>query len=239
MLNLHFLGDCAATKIAAVGHVASVEGVSRSTLSKSIDVDAVPVPISRDMDGHFLVNALTRIGENARARLRTIDEDIRDIIAMRTDNGGRVIDGDIDLQGVLKGCIAELNFGQVALADHKVFVVNRRTSSSVAVEMPPVLFNEIATLGSLRTLADMLKSQHDSLGICSRNTSRSRERNTHHLLGVRIRIANFRIIDAHYLEIAPFTKDVRSRFLFQPTEVVASYNCHLFKVLCIGTLLAT
>lgn len=239
MLNLHLLGDSAATKVTAVGHVASIEGVSLSTFSESIDMDAVAVPICRHMDGHFLIHAFSCAGENARTRFGTIHEDIRDVISMRTDNGGRVIDGNINLQGILKGRIAKLNFGQVALADHKVFVVNRCTSSSVAVEMSPVLFYEIAALRGLRSLADVLKSKHDCLRISSGYTSSSRERYANHFLGVRIRIANLRIIDAHNLEIAPLAEDVRARFLFQPPEVVASYNSHLFEVLCIGVLLAT
>lgn len=233
------LGDSTRAEITTIGEVARVEGVRVSTFGESIDVDAVAVPISWDIDCHFLVYANSRIRENSRFCFGTIHEDISNVIAIRANDGCAVIDGNVDLQRVLESRVAVLNLGEVSLSEFEVFVVYSDTALSITMDSAPILLHEEAALRGLRTFADVLKSQHNSRRERCSELSTSSECIAHNLLCIGVWVTDFRIVHAHYLEIAPFAEDIRARFLLHSPEVVSGYNCHNFEVLCFGSLLAT
>ena len=192
-----YLGDGAGTEVAAVGEDASELGVLCAALGEAVDVDAVAVPVGRDGDVDFLVDAHAS-GENASASLGAVNEDFGDVGAVRANHRGAVVDGDINLQRVLEGGVAVLDFGEVTPCDDQVLVVDSCAAGDVGLDVTPVFADEDVAFGHLARASHDGETFADSHEECTSETANASEANAIEPLVDGVGVTDDAFVATHY-----------------------------------------
>ena len=181
-------------------------------------MDAVAVPVGGDVDGDVLVDADTGVAEDTGTSLGAVDEDEGGVVAVGTDNRGAVVDGDIDLQRVLERGVAILYFGEVALGDYEVFVVDGGAARDVAVDVAPVLLDENVALSYLMSAGGGGEAFADSRDECTSETTNGSEADADNLLVIGVAVTNEFFVAAHHGLAFPEEADDRADFSDESVE---------------------
>ena len=189
------LADGAGAEVAGVGDEALVVGAAAD--GEAVEVDAVAVPVGGDADFGAFLDAEDGLGEDAGLGLGAVDEDVGFVGRVGADDGGIVVDGNVDLEGVGEGGGAELDFGEVALGDDEVFVVDGGGTGGVGVDAVPVEVDEDVAFGGAFAAGDFVEAESDGGDELAGEGADGTEAGADELLGLGVEVVDLTFVGAH------------------------------------------
>lgn len=228
ILEVSPLGDSATAEVTAVGDDALVVGTI--TDGEAPNVDAVTVPISRNIDRSALVSTgVTTVADDTSTSFGAVDEEIDLVMSVSTDNTGGVGHRHRDLQRLGERSVAKEHLGEATLSKHQLGVVNGASTGSVTVYAFPVLLHEDVTFGHFSRASHLLEAHTNGIQEGASQTSDGSEARANQLLCSSVSVSGATLVSAHNRKTFPERTHHGSHFSDEAVEDTNLNFTHSFK----------